>query len=768
MSSTTQKSQESQQALELLFQEKKKVKQLEQQLLLAHKEKALHNEALKNARAAPTTNPTEVSRLQKLITESEQEIALLQGQQKRLKDLYQQQQQENSTLKNKLHSNGNTSDELNAVKLSLENAQQHSRQLERVIQFLRERAEEAQLETKQMVAEFQSSQETIATLKEEVQSAKQEWTDLSIHYNKEKLAKQELLKELQTHQHQSNNLKQQLQEAQSVVANRDQALHDLQYQLGHLRDENRLLGKKTTSLDEYETELATAFKARDDARRRAQAIDGEISLLTEQNRILKEKFDKARLQQESLRDEADQLTEKLSSAQRRVNNFEAEKRELLELSDKQKFAFHELKSSMDTRDKAHQEERLMAKKQQEELQQRLEQHQKQIATLQEELRAIETSKQEFLEREEHYKRSINDLKASLIARENTYQEESVKNKDQLTQLQERLTSAELVYKERDLLQSGLKHHQEEIEKLNQQLAQNEEKHHAAEAQWKQHLLDYETKSLHEQQQLELAHNGMEAEIRSKQAELEAKIQSHQDTLLHKEKQIEELRTRASLQVQEKHTLEEELNKTRRRADDNEAKAQMAHQHLAKKVKETTVMSEKIEEQKHQLLDLQKNIAQTQQRATELQQSLEVHLTEKQKIEEKLQATIVEIEDQTRKWEEKYFHMCQQWERTEAQNNDLRKQKEKLDQLESILSNIGTVMKHSAVATPSQPTESIPPAPTPPPPTPTPPPPHQKESESHAEESAIAPLREESPPSQSPNLFDIYRQQQKPKRNLFDE
>ena len=187
----------------------------------------------------------------------------------------------------------------------------------------------------------------------------------------------------------------------------------------------------------------------------------------------------------------------------------------------------------------------------------------------------------------------------------------------------------------------------------------------------------------------------------------------------------------------------------------------------KKVKETTVMSEKIEEQKHQLLDLQKNIAQTQQRATGLQQSLEVHLTEKQKIEEKLQATIVEIEDQTRKWEEKYFHMCQQWERTEAQNNDLRKQKEKLDQLESILSNIGTVMKHSAAA-PSQPTESIPPAPTPPPPTPTPPPPHQKESESHAEESAIAPLREEAPPPQSPNLFDIYRQQQKPKRNLFDE
>ena len=49
LSETTQKSQESQQALELLFEEKKKVKQLEQQLLIAHKEKALHNENLKKS-----------------------------------------------------------------------------------------------------------------------------------------------------------------------------------------------------------------------------------------------------------------------------------------------------------------------------------------------------------------------------------------------------------------------------------------------------------------------------------------------------------------------------------------------------------------------------------------------------------------------------------------------------------------------------------------------------------------------------------------------
>jgi chromosome segregation ATPase len=216
LSNTTQKSQESQQALELLFQEKKKVKQLEQQLLLAHKEKALHNEALKNAKASSPTNPTEVSRLQKLITESEQEIALLQGQQKRLKDLYREQQQETATLRDKLKSNENSSEELNAVKLSLHDAQQHSRQLERVIQFLRERAEEAQLEAKQTVTEFQSSQEIIAALKEDVKSTKQEWSDLSIHYANEKQAKQELLKELHDQQNQLSNLKQQFLDAQSV------------------------------------------------------------------------------------------------------------------------------------------------------------------------------------------------------------------------------------------------------------------------------------------------------------------------------------------------------------------------------------------------------------------------------------------------------------------------------------------------------------------------------------------------------------------------
>jgi hypothetical protein len=85
------------------------------------------------------------------------------------------------------------------------------------------------------------------------------------------------------------------------------------------------------------------------------------------------------------------------------------------------------------------------------------------------------------------------------------------------------------------------------------------------------------------------------------------------------------------------------------------------------------------------------------------------------------------------------------------------------------------MKHTAI--PPQPTESTPPPP--PPPSPTPPPPQQKEADhqpslfheeakSHAEESAIAPLKDEIPTAPSPNLFDLYRQQQKPKRNLFDE
>lgn len=864
LSETTQKSQESQQALELLFEEKKKVKQLEQQLLIAHKEKALHNENLKKSLASGASSG-EIARLQKQLAESEEEIKLLHAQQKRLKDLYRQQQQEVTLLQDSLKASQQTSKEINAVRLalnetkttlnealeqnrqkkqqidqlsaslqdkeqqicdlqyiessykrlvaksaepsptqenhhakirqlqeeqqstkaSLEEAQQHSRQLERVIQFLRERAEEAQLEIKQTVSEFQTSQEAIATLKEEVQSAKQEWSDLSVHYTKEKQAKQALIKELQELQNQFDNLKQQHLDAQSVIANRDQTLQDLQHQLGYLRDEKRRFDRKSTTIDDYEMELNTAFKARDEARRRAISIEEELFSLTEQHRILKEKFDKLRAQQESERDETELLREQLSTVQRRIGSFESEKREILELSDKQKFAFLELKSSMDTRDKAHQEERLMAKKQGEELLLRLEQNQKQMGALQEELRQLENTKKEFIEKEEHYKRSIQDLKSSLIARESSYQEESSQSQEERRTLQERIEAAEMVYKERDLLQEGLKHHQAELEKLTLQLQQTKESHHSAEAQWKQKLFDYETKSQHEQQLLEHAHHEMEVEIRSRQTELEAKIQSHQETLLHKEKQIEELRTRASQLVQEKHINEDELNKARRRADDSDAKAQMAHQHLAKKVKETAILSEKIEEQKGQLLELQKQHGLMQQRATDLQHSLEMHLSEKQKIEEKLQTTIVEIETQTRKWEEKYFHMCQQWERTEAQNTDLRKQKDKLDQLESILSNIGTVMKNTAAAG-SHPQVSSPPFAT------------EKAAEAKSEEiefnveeiqeekiketshqpslfedspiknqekSVRSPLKEDAP---SPNLFDIYRQQQKPKRNLFDE
>jgi hypothetical protein len=57
---------------------------------------------------------------------------------------------------------------------SLTDSQQHAKQLERVIQFLRERGEESHLEAKQLRDEFQSSQSTITSLSQQLQITKEE------------------------------------------------------------------------------------------------------------------------------------------------------------------------------------------------------------------------------------------------------------------------------------------------------------------------------------------------------------------------------------------------------------------------------------------------------------------------------------------------------------------------------------------------------------------------------------------------------------------
>jgi len=153
-----------------------------------------------------------------------------------------------------------------------------------------------------------------------------------------------------------------------------------------------------------------------------------------------------------------------------------------------------------------------------------------------------------------------------------------------------------------------------------------------------------------------------------------------EQLNQKQSAIEELNRQLTFLGNEKQQILDNLTAQKNQYADYEARLKMAQQHLAKKVKETALMNGQLEEQKALNIDLQNLAAQFQAKASDLQNTLEVQLQQEKKLQEQLT-----------KWEEKYFHLYDRWEDTEARNKELKKLEERHHQLQNLLNNLGSVM-----------------------------------------------------------------------------
>lgn len=99
----------------------------------------------------------------------------------------------------------------------LDEKKQQQEQQERVIQFLRERSEEFNLEAKQLKEDYQSSLETIMQLREELSKQDAEQRDNQQRLEKSAREKSELEEELQLVVRQLENIKQALEETQNLT-----------------------------------------------------------------------------------------------------------------------------------------------------------------------------------------------------------------------------------------------------------------------------------------------------------------------------------------------------------------------------------------------------------------------------------------------------------------------------------------------------------------------------------------------------------------------
>ena len=166
------------------------------------------------------------------------------------------------------------------------------------------------------------------------------------------------------------------------------------------------------------------------------------------------------------------------------------------------------------------------------------------------------------------------------------------------------------------------------------------------------------------------------------------------TASHQETQLQELKQQLQHRFQEKQSLEGERDQLKTLLEESETRLKVAQQHLAKKVKELALLSEKMEEQEANIADLLQNFETQKTQVAQLQASVDIYQRQEKRLQEQLHDALKGNESQVAKWEEKYFHMYDKWQESENKIRDLKKFEEKHLQMQSLLANIGNFMGSS--------------------------------------------------------------------------
>lgn len=163
---------------------------------------------------------------------------------------------------------------------------------------------------------------------------------------------------------------------------------------------------------------------------------------------------------------------------------------------------------------------------------------------------------------------------------------------------------------------------------------------------------------------------------------------------HQEMQLKESIQQLQTLQQERLALEEERDQLRISFEETEARLKVAQQHLAKKVKETALLGEKVEEQHLHLTDSLQTIEHQKTQLAQLQASLDFYQKQEKRLQEQLHDALKGTESQVVKWEEKYFGMYDKWQECENQIRELKKFEEKHQQMQHLLANLGNFMGNS--------------------------------------------------------------------------
>lgn len=534
---------------------------------------------------------------------------------------------------------------------------------------------EKQLEEKGLQKRFQakltdihklSLSEEYAKLKAALQEKETECGELKLQMDRVRPALKKLMVDLksatfeietlkaQQHPEETEELKKAMQAARGALESTQERNDILEKELANLMKEREALKGAQRQIGQLHEEL-------DGLRKKESAYEDDRSAFNEQIRNLSQE----------LADSREALAQTQAHEQKGVERFEAERGRLVE-----RLA-----------------ETLGQMQRQAEM---LTEHREEIAILRKQMEGIDQQKklaeQELLHMKTEQSKTI--AEADQTGRMAEYQLKAMREEKEIF-----LTKISQVEEEMALLQGKLEEQckmdqlqKEEIVQLRTALesaqVQLQESDFVAlraeyEVKVQEALMTFSQKEVAHEESLERSYVKMRemtqrhAEIVEEREMLYKKVEDHNKFLAKFEK--------------EQGFLQTSLKNVKLQCEEAEAELRKAQQHLAKKVKESTILRDLADSQKIQIMELQAGIEKQTTEIERLQNSVNLQRAHDEKLQEMMKERAQAAENQTKEWENKYLALQQDLEEKKGQLIELQKLRKTYEQMASTFSSLKTIL-----------------------------------------------------------------------------
>lgn len=174
------------------------------------------------------------------------------------------------------------------------------------------------------------------------------------------------------------------------------------------------------------------------------------------------------------------------------------------------------------------------------------------------------------------------------------------------------------------------------------------------------------------------------------SESEARLFHYQDDLHEAEKHLEEV-------SMENQRLQNEATKALHLQEDAEARLKIAHHHLAKKVRESTELSDRLDVQEAKMRALTVELEDLRDAKQESQFLYEQKIEKEKQQQHRLQEALINSENTARDWESKYHELEGRLLESDQRIAQLQDIEEKYRQMQSLWSNFGGYLENEGKA-----------------------------------------------------------------------